>query len=969
MAKSKGLRWALGVLKVTLIGTAVILVSAGIAYRLTGLQKSALASGTDVSQRRGIEDRALFFDLLAGGVLMRRTDGGIRMKPSDYILIQRAEGDEADKGKDKGKVDRETQARLINQLYHQSVGTIIRQQVRLWNESRRIAGIRDDRPQSDEERKIDKWRAYSPSGHPLATASLVPESFGFIHGDKISVGFSRWQTVSSQTDRVTFRSRIKVSSPRTIEIQVVGEPVKGTLPPGAKVERREDKEYERKLLWPCRIATRAAVVRVPVRPSRRGQLVSITVAPAVNCAPRIYGLAISMAPDDRKAAIAATKKYQRDHRRWTRRKRGDEPRPPEIKWVYHWRPVKRSVKTETRFTIKTADGVYLTDPSGKKEPTDAAYKLGLVNLVGFGPTDANSLMGMLSKSRIPQGGLDVTLTIDSRIQAIAQSTVNYYLGTVFPKMSGNRFADQRKNAVVILDADTGALLAVAGWPLPPRDASAWDYTSFGVERPLRDPMSIFAWEVIDRHNTPGSTMKPLLSLALMRAHRPRLNRIMRGLSPGELQAETGLNPSTGTYTISEKQSISNFGNTPLARYFNSTSRNLACAKAPQPKTMREVCTDMNAQNCNAFQLQHMQTVGHFGLKQAVQFSINMWFARLAVMLEERDIELFTRKLRADVKAKRAPKQLKKLPDTRLMKSLRLVGINDEKRMDLGVNVPKRLGLFRLNTPNGADILYSQKPRTHISSGEPVDTWNPASVKIAYTHRIALNGIGQGWSVSPLHMARGAASVASSRRIQPFLIKKWGDLLLPVPPAPKLPIDHSVLSVLRLGMKAVTEAPGSTAVGTFAQPPLIVNGKTGKELAPMAKKLAAVRADLKCRAYGKTGTADVGKGLGYNSGWFIGWKDPLKRGGRRLAYACMTTHVLGGFRFGGTSCGRIIRDILTSVELLQASETTPAPRAQPGPKARPNGPQSQPPPIAPPRAQPGRAPGSVPKIAPRIQTPE
>lgn len=964
MAKSKGLRWTLGVIKVTLVGAAAIVVMAGISYRMVGLQKASLVDRGDVAARRGVEDRRLFFELLAGRVLTPRPDGGIKAKPSDYILVKRARGDDT---KDHG-VSRETQARLIQQLYHDSVGTIVRQQVRLWNQSRRIAGIRDDRPQSAEARSFRNWRAYSETNHPLATGSLVPESFGFVQGDKISVDFSRWQTVSSQTAKVTFRSRIKVDRPRTVEIQVVGEPVRGGLPPGAKVIRREDQPYEHKLLWPCRIASTAAVIRVPVRPSRHGQLVSITVTPAVNCAPRIYGLAISMAPRNRDAALAAIKKYRRDLRRWKRRKRGREPQRPDIRWVYHWRPVRRAVKAESRFTIRTADGVYLTDPSGKREPTDAAYKLGLVNLVGFGPTDANSLMGMLSRSRIPPSGLTVTLTIDSRYQRIAQSTVDYYLGTVFPKMSGDRYADKRKNAVVLMDADTGAILAVAGWPLPPRGATAWDYTSFGLEKPLRDPMSIFAWEVIDKHNTPGSTMKPLLSLALMRAHRPRLNQIMRGLSPADLAADTGLNPATGTYTIAPKESISNFGKTPLSHYFNSTSRNLACAKAPQPKTMRAVCRDVGATDCSAYQLAHMHAQGIFGIKQAIQFSINMWFARMAVMLEQRHIDMFARKLRAEVKAKQAPKQLKQLPVTQLMKSLRLVGINDDKRMDLAVNVPKRLGLYRVNTPSGADILYSQMPRTHITSGEPVDTWNPAAVKIAYTHRIALNGIGQGWSVAPLHMVRGAASVASGRRIQPFIIRKWGDELLPVPPAPKLPIDHSVLALLRLGMKAVAEAPGSTAVGTFAAPPLIVDGKTGKALAAMSKQLAPERATLRCRAYGKTGTADVGKGLGYNTGWFIGWKDPLKPGGRRIAYACMTTHVLGGFRFGGTSCGRIIRDILTSIELMQAADTTSnAPEATP--KANPNGPRSQPPPIAPPRARPPRRRVPGPRIAPRIPSPE
>jgi hypothetical protein len=126
------------------------------------------------------------------------------------------------------------------------------------------------------------------------------------------------------------------------------------------------------------------------------------------------------------------------------------------------------------------------------------------------------------------------------------------------------------------------------------------------------------------------------------------------------------------------------------------------------------------------------------------------------------------------------------------------------------------------------------------------------------------------------------------------------------------------------MKAVTEAPGATATGTFNAPPsIVVDPSTGANLVrnkKYTKALVAIRKTIKCRAHGKTGTADVGKGLGYNSGWFVGWKnpvtpDPTKVTGRKIAYACMTTHAMGGFRFGGTSCGRIIRDIVTSVELM------------------------------------------------------
>jgi cell division protein FtsI/penicillin-binding protein 2 len=203
----------------------------------------------------------------------------------------------------------------------------------------------------------------------------------------------------------------------------------------------------------------------------------------------------------------------------------------------------------------------------------------------------------------------------------------------------------------------------------------------------------------------------------------------------------------------------------------------------------------------------------------------------------------------------------------------------------------------------------------------MDTYNPDAIRMGFLHRIALNGIGQGWSVAPLHMARGVGSIASGKRIQPHIFKRWGDDPLPTPSAEELEVDKEVLNVLRAGMKAVPEAPGSTAIGTFSAPPVIVDGRSAAELRDKetAARLATVRATLKCRSYGKTGTADIGRGLGYNSGWFVGWKDPMVKGGRTIAFSCMTTHAIGSFRFGGTSCGRIIRDILTSIELAELIE--------------------------------------------------
>lgn len=910
MAQQKGGMSFFGIVKWTVAVAAMIVVFVGIAYRISGLQKDAKAGGRATTNAAGktlsTEDRELFFDLLKAKLLVPRKDGGLDQMPSDYLLIKEAKGDTTTPE----GVTLSQQKRLIKALYYSTPGVIVRQQVRLWNETRRVAGIRDDRDIGENDRNRTFWKAFSPSNHPLATGDLVPETFGFIHTGGVSTGFGKWITVASQSSLVTFRSRVRVLRARTLEVQVVGDPVR--VPAGATVVRREVKFHEQTAVWPCSIATKAAIIRIPVKPSRGGVPLAITVRPAVNCAPRVYGLALRMKTDPEVVKKYVAWKRALKSRNKRRRQRA-EANPVTVTWQYEWRPVERAKKGGGFFTIRTSDGVLLTDPNGRARPSEQAYNLGLAALVGFGPADASSLIGILGQSKLPPGGLDVTLTIDSKLQRIAKETVAHYLGTVFPKASGGRFADERKSAVVILDAHTGAILAVAGWPLPPKNATAWDYTSFAARNPLRDPMSIFAWEVIDKHNTPGSTFKPLLALALMRAQNAKINRIMKGMLPGELAVAANLAVGTGTYNIpGTSKSISNFGRSPLTGYFGRVSRNAQCNGGPVAADPR------------------------FGLTQAVQFSINMWFARLAVMLEEPLVRNYVEGMRAALKAKRAPKRIFKLPPTNLMRSLRLVGIDDEKRMDLAVNVPKSFGLWRFQSETGADILYAQTPRTHITGGEPMDTYNPMAVRMGYLHRIALNGIGQGWSVAPLHMARGTGSIATGKRIQPHIFKRWGDNPLPTPPAEELKVDKTVLEVLRAGMKAVPEAPGSTAVGTFSAQPAIVEGKSGAALRDkeLAARMTKVRATLKCRSYGKTGTADIGRGLGYNSGWFVGWKDPLVKGGRTLAFSCMTTHAIGSFRFGGTSCGRIIRDILTSIEVAEVRELERKNKINGGPGVKP-----------------------------------
>ena len=888
-------------LVVTLVIAGVVVVIFG--SRIVYLQGQADASRADGDQvRAATEDKQLFYDLLRVRLLIPRQDGGLTMRSSDFLMIKEAQKD----NRPPPGVNRAEQGRFLRLLYNSPAGVIVRQQVRLWNETRRIAGIRDNRTLGPSDKNKVFWRAFTPNGHPIATGSLMPETFGFVQGNVLSTGFGEWVTVPKRQKAVVYRTRVPAGQGRSLTVQVVGNPIK--VPRGARVTRVKLEKYKQSTVkhWPCEIPMFAAVVAVPL--TGGAQNVEITVQPAVNCSPIIFGLAIRLV--HRSQLKDAQKKVYVPGKGMVEVKDEDgrNGRPEKTfkaaffgDWYFAWREVKRAKKAVTggAFTIRTRDGQLLTDNSGKGNPTELTYAMGMVSLIGFGVNDAASLAGLLRQSKIPAAGLEVALTIDGRIQRIVAETMRHYFTKVF---RGTRFDKRRKGAVVLMDAETGAIVAIGGWPLPQRGATAWDYTSFAVSNPNRDPMAIMAWEVIDGNNTPGSTFKPLLALAIMRSKRARLMRVMKGLTPAEFPSVMGISPGLGAYPIpGSPKSIANFGNSSMAGYFGRVSGNALCGNSTAADPT-------------------------LGVKQAVQFSLNVWFSRIAVMLDTETADRFIALLRRDLKAKRVPKQIGKLPRTNLMKLLADIGIDDRNRTDLASNVPARLGLFRFRTDVAADILYTQRLKTHITSEqEKLDTWRPIAIRPIYLHRIGLNGIGQGWSVSALHMARGASAIASGKRVAPWIIKRWGSEELKAPPAPVMDLPKDLLALLRQGMKAVTEAPGATATGTFnAVPSIVVDPSTGVNVArnkKYAKALASIRKTLKCRAHGKTGTADVGKGLGYNSGWFVGWKnpvkpDPTKVTGRKIAYACMTTHAMGGFRFGGSSCGRVIRDILTSIELME-----------------------------------------------------
>ncbi len=540
-------------------------------------------SGGDKKAEKNTEDRELFLSLIRYRVIQPRPDGGLDMLAPDFFLVQRAEG-KIGKLSSSRRKERQSRRRLHGILYFAPVGGLVRAQVKLWNDTRYMAAIRDNRTRPPGDFTND-WTVQSAKGHPLRSGDLVPENFGFILDGQLTAGYSDWATVSRRNQTVTFRTTIHPTRASVLSVQIAGKPVSWT-PRGAKVTQLDGKEQ-----FGCGEA-KGGLLRFALKPTAQPITIAITVEPSINCERKINGLAIRQAKD-------AVGMYT----------------------AFDWRPIKRSSGTVASFVITTRDGVALTDPGGKGTPTQAAYDLGLVPLIGFGPAATYSLAGMMAASKLPPQGVSVALTIDSKVQAAAQKAILKQIKRM--GLSG-RYAKKRKAAVVILDADTGAIVAVASYPLVPAGARPWDYAAFSAAFPLRDPSTVIAWGIIDQNNSPGSTFKPVVALSVMHtvtgSEIERFGRAIMGLAPGEIAGVMGLQPGQSSYapTGTAGRSISNFGNGGLGP-FGSRSRNGRCVKQPPAFTT-------------------------FGLRQAVQYSVNVWFARLSVMLDEGRIKKIVEEL-------------------------------------------------------------------------------------------------------------------------------------------------------------------------------------------------------------------------------------------------------------------------------------------------------------------------------------
>ncbi|QQS54769.1 MAG: hypothetical protein IPM89_02660 [Candidatus Competibacteraceae bacterium] len=188
-------------------------------------------------------------------------------------------------------------------------------------------------------------------------------------------------------------------------------------------------------------------------------------------------------------------------------------------------------------TLRDREGTLLWEAG---QPTGAVWELGLAALVGLGPVHAGSVGGVLARlGRHGATVVEARLTVDSRLQQAARRALLERLPAISTTASEtDARQEERVASLIVLDADRGDILAVAGSPEPPVGIVWSDLSTFvAAVRPRRNPLWVRAWQRDgDGLDSAGSAFELVDALLLEReaGHRPQLAAALAGLSAGEL---------------------------------------------------------------------------------------------------------------------------------------------------------------------------------------------------------------------------------------------------------------------------------------------------------------------------------------------------------------------------------------------------------------------------------------------------
>ncbi len=521
-------------------------------------------------------------------------------------------------------------------------------------------------------------------------------------------------------------------------------------------------------------------------------------------------------------------------------------------------------------TLQDRNGASLWEPQG---PTEATWNLGLAALVGIAPGHRNAVAGTLARlGAYNRSSVTARLTLDSTLQADARQALLAQLPEVSAAFEkSDRHRAERFASLVILDADQGDILAAVSLPEPPREVNWNDLERFHAARPRRGPLAWWAWQHDGSgFHVPGSTFKLVSALTLEQqaTHAPDLDQALDGLT---LEA---------------------FDRHPLARRYDFGAQD-ACYPAHAQKCRKSRYTPAQQRDTggvihNFAHDGHYSTVanrisandkGIYGLEQALRDSLNTWFAWL---VETTDGTLL------------ANPEVAGLPHARALTPNALDNIRPlaavTARLGFDAQNPLDGGLLPVGMLQNGDVLLPTP--SHLDP-------------ITARHEVRMAAVGFRMQVTPLQMARVAASIGTNKQVIPRLLLELNSNAAKSPDFAPLAIPTQRI---HQGMKRVPE--DGTLEKTFAAP-----------------RFKAIRAAL----YAKTGTADLREDGAINNAWLVGWLQPntLANEPRRLAFACQISHTRST---GGVDCGSVVARFFEAL-LEREPASKPEPRPQPRPKPR------------------------------------
>ncbi|WP_307718845.1 penicillin-binding transpeptidase domain-containing protein [Massilia sp. Root418] len=718
-----------------------------------------------------LEDQALFAALQAAGLVRLDAGGMIAVAPRDLPQwLASTASVRATELADWRHVRLDDAAgKLLKRLYYQADGAYVRQQIDIYNSERRLLAWRV--------KSGPAWEA-SAGDNSLAATGQMPPAAARLFAE-LPQGWQPWTRVAHWPQSSAART-VRLTMPLPVQ---VGAATSAGGPGGSRGGTLQ-------LLVAGRVAA-VSGARATLQPSCTGRgcasvndAVQLTLEPL----PGARAVTVEVQPLDMTGVAASGDQAYRHLR------------------VASGRIVWQALEAASPGAVASggvrstpATGVQLQDRNGALlwadgGSTRAAMEAGLNAMLGVGPEHASSVAGVLARASAFGGGSSAAgapangkLTLDLPLQTLSQhilDCIGMRQGRWDGKAcGGGQPAPRGRHAgIVLLDAETGDILAAAGAGNPAASPANWpEVRDFDRANPARSPLRLPALQHDGgAHRSPGSTFKIVSAVGLELAARtdPRLDALLGGM------------PLPAINAVARQRGYAFQTGAPA--YPNS-------ADGAHITNYKEQGLDRRAQE------------GKLGLSQALTYSLNTWFAWSA---ELSDRSLFGRP-EGGVPGLQALEAGALDPVRPIAAAAHRLGFEQRLRLDGGLlpeDFPWQAYDALQATPAHMDAIHTR-------------------------HELRQMAIGLRMQATPLQMAMVSAAIGQGATVAPrLLLELDGKAARDPQPAPLgVRLDR-----IRAGMKGVVDS--GTAAGAFNAPALAqlrrgLYGKTGT--APVTEGAATV----------------------------------------------------------------------------------------------------------------------------------